>query len=168
MCTTSSPAVWVLSAQRRGVLLGPWQPGCSVGWAAPPHPPRQAAEDAVVAVPRRPPASELASPRSPAAAQQRGGGCAAGRLRDPRAAAHAAQPGDPVRLAGPLRGGRAPLQAGPGGPGEDLGPRPPRRGHHAEHPGLGVQASTLVLFSSLHLDNVFNELAPRMCFYKLQ
>ena len=26
---------------------------------------------------------------------------------------------------GPLRGGRAPLQAGPGGPGEDLGPRPP-------------------------------------------
>lgn len=86
---------------------------------------------------------------SPAATQQRRRRRAAGRLRDPRAAAHAAQPGHPVRLAGPLRGGRAPLQAGAGGPGEDVRPRPPGCGHHAEHPGLGVQASTFHFILSI-------------------
>ena len=118
-----SPGVWVLSVWRRGVLLGPRQPRFAVGVCSTPA--RQAAKEALVGVPCGLPASELASLRSPAAAQQRSGSRAAGRLRDPRAAAHPAQPGDPVRLAGPLRGGRAPLQAGPGGPGEDLGPRPP-------------------------------------------
>ena len=59
-------------------------------------------------------------------------------LRDPGAPAHAAQPRHPVRVAGPLRGGRAALQAGARGPGEDLRPRPPRRGHHVEHTGFGL------------------------------
>lgn len=43
------------------------------------------------------------------------------RVRDPGPAAHAAQPGDPVRVSGSLRGGGAALQAGARGPGEDLG-----------------------------------------------
>lgn len=91
---------------------------------------------------------------SPAAAQQRRRGCPAGRLRDPSSTAHPAQPGHPVRLTGALRGGRAALQAGPGGPGEDFRPRPPGRGHHAQHPGLGVQASSFhsVLF---YLETIF-------------
>lgn len=62
---------------------------------------------------------------SPAATQQCCGRRPAGRLRDPCPAAHAPQPGDPVCLAGALRGGGATLQAGPGGPGEDFRPRPP-------------------------------------------
>ncbi|RXM90889.1 Kinesin light chain 1 [Acipenser ruthenus] len=64
--------------------------------------------------------------------------------QDPGSAPHPPQPGDPVRLPGALRGGRAALQAGLGGPGEDLGPRPSRCGHHAQHPGTRLQvAATL-------------------------
>lgn len=77
--------------------------------------------------------------RSAPPAQQRGGSCPAGRLRDTRTLAHPPQPRHPVRLTGTLRGGCASLQAGAGGPGEDIGPRSPRCGHHAQHPGAGVQ-----------------------------
>lgn len=59
-------------------------------------------------------------------------------LRDPGASPHTAQPGDTVRVAGPLRGGRAAVQAGPGGPGEDLGPRPSRCRHNAQHSRAGL------------------------------
>lgn len=79
---------------------------------------------------------------SPAGSRQR---CSssrpAGRLWDPGPSEDPPQPGDPVRLPGQVRGGCAPLQTGPGGPGEDLWTRPPRRGHYAQHPGPRLQVS---------------------------
>lgn len=79
-------------------------------------------------------------PHSAAPTQQCGFGCSsAGRLRDPSPPKNPAQPGHPVRVPGQVRSGRPPLQAGTGGPGEDLRSRPPRRGHHAQHPGLSLQ-----------------------------
>lgn len=63
---------------------------------------------------------------SAAPTQQRGCRCGpAGRLRDTGSPENPAQPGDPIRLTGQVRGGGAPLQAGLGGPGEDLWTRPP-------------------------------------------
>ena len=41
-------------------------------------------------------------------------------------------------LLGAVRGGGAAVPAGAGGPGEDVGPRPPGRGDHAQHPGARV------------------------------
>ena len=76
--------------------------------------------------------------RTPRSRGSGGRGGPAGWLRDPSPPPDPAQPGDPVREPGPLRGGRAAVPAGPGGPGAELGSLPPRRGHHAQHPGARV------------------------------
>lgn len=67
------------------------------------------------------------------------GGSAAGGLRDPGPPQDAAQPGNPVRLTGTLRGGSPTLQTSSGGSGEDVWTWPSGRGHHAQHPGPGLQ-----------------------------
>lgn len=87
-------------------------------------------------------------PHSAAPTQQCSRGCSpAGGLRDPSPSENPAQPGDPVCLPGQVRGGRPPLQTGVGGPGEDLWTRPPRCGHHAQHPGLGLQVRNVSICS---------------------
>lgn len=60
-------------------------------------------------------------PHSAAPTQQCSFGCSsAGRLRDPSPPQNPAQPGDPVRIPGQVRGGCSPLQAGFGRLGEDF------------------------------------------------
>ncbi len=95
---------------------------------------------------------------SPASSQQCSGSSAAGRVRDPRSSQNPPQPGDPVRLSGPVWGGRSSLQTGSGRSGENIWTRSSWCSHHAQHSRPRLQVCKTLQLSNIYISLLSTQL----------